>query len=202
MYITPSLWRQNGRRTLQWRHLCSLPKHPTEMHFNLAPDGIRQLAASQPIGRGNLEHLVIEPPTLRPRDYSRGIFFYSAASLQGVVEITPCRKRLKTHTAIVGLLFHYAGGSRACLGQFRMDWAEETLQVGHAQGVLHLGSSRGARMSPYLATLELVPRQTETGSLDWLHLARTGELEWLCGDGFTHCEVSHKGQQSPPLFDE
>ncbi len=196
IHTSPLLQHINGGVIPKWTYLCSLPKDPTDIYFNLSPNGIHQLAIKQPVFCKNPTPLQMPTPYPRPYRHGIGDYFYSAASLGQVVEITPCRRQLGTYTPIVGLLFRYADGHRASIGEFRMDCLGETLRVDQAQN-LHLGFARAEKIHPHVARLELShPR--ETGSLYWLCMPWTGKLEWwFC---FGHCKVYHEDQESPSLF--
>ena len=132
-----------------------------------------------------------------PNCYSHTDYFYSAASLQHVVEITTCRRRIGTYTAIVGLLLRYASGHRASVGEFRMDCIGETLRVDITQN-LYLGFARAEKIPPHVARLELSSPGEKMGPLHWLCMGWTGKLEWWFH--FGHSKLYYGDQESPSLF--
>ena len=199
MRTSPRLRHMNGGTIPKWTYICSLPKDPTDIYFNLSPNGIHQLAVKQPVFYKELEPLEMPAPSPHPYRRSMVDYFYSAASLQQVVEITPCWRCLGKYAAVVGLLLRYADGRQTCVGEFRMDCIGETLPVGHAQG-FYLGFVRAERIPPHIAKLELSHPQEEVGAMKvhWLSLSWTGKLEWwFC---FGHSKVYYKDQESPTLF--
>ncbi len=183
------LHHQNGRANAEWTYICSLPKDPTEIYYNLSPAGIRQLAVKQPTF--DKEHRGMRLVTSSPNPGGLANYFYSSASLSQVVEITLCREE---HSLIAGLLFRYTDGHRASVGEFRMDCIGETLQVDPRRNLLYLGFAKAEKVLPHVARLELsLPR--EMGSLRWLRIPWRGTLDWwFC---FRTCKVYYGDQESP-----
>ena len=134
-------------------------------------------------------------PTFYPDSHGIPSYIYSAANLKNVVEVTPCHTEIEDRSRVSGLLFRYADGRRACVGEIRTDLLGKTLEVKPLKG-LHLAFSRADR-GPYLAKLSLgAPLEKE--SFYWLSLPWAGLLEWWFIYG--HCKVVHGSQESPSLF--
>lgn len=121
---------------------------------------------------------------------------YSSASLEDVVEVTPSQMELATHSPISGLLFQYANGERACVGDVRLDSLGETLLVQPASR-LHLTFKQDRSVGPHATRLYL-DSSLDKGSREWLSLPWTGVLEWWFAHG--HCKVYHQGKESPSVF--
>lgn len=188
--MSPRLRMQNKNVEPEWRQMCRLPKTPTRVYFNLSNRGIFRLAIERPI--------VHRQDVASSPWYSHNIvdYFYSDATLEGVVQVTPCRRELATYSPVIGLLLCYADGRRACIGEFRMDCVGQTLEVDDTSRGLHLGFARAEKVPPHLARLELRPPRHK-GSLRWLSLEWKGLLEWWFAYG--HCKVYCEGQESPSL---
>lgn len=88
--MSPRLRMQNKNVEPEWRQMCRLPKTPTRVYFNLSNRGIFRLAIERPIVH---RQGVASSPW-----YSHNIvdYFYSDATLEGVVQVTPCRRELAT----------------------------------------------------------------------------------------------------------
>lgn len=188
--MSPRLRMQNRNAEPKWRQICRLPETQTRVYFNLSNRGIHRLA----IERAFFHRQGV---SLSPF-YSHNTvdYFYFAAALEGVVQVTPCRRELATYSPIIGLLLCYVDGRRTCVGEFRMDGIDQTLEVDDPSQGLHLGFGRAEKVPPHLARLELRPTRLK-GSLRWLSLEWKGLLEWLFAYG--HCKVYYEGQESPSL---
>ncbi|KAF4630005.1 hypothetical protein G7Y89_g8137 [Cudoniella acicularis] len=56
-------------------------------------------------------------------------WYYSSCRLSGVVEITPCCEREKDGGPTIGMLLRYRDNRHECVGQYRLDWTTQPLQV-------------------------------------------------------------------------
>lgn len=146
MYMSPRMRLENRNNAPKWRQLCSLPGSPTRVFFNLSFRGVHRLAVEEPVFRRS-SPLLLAISSPYPFSHGTADYFYSSASLEHVVEVTPCQRELATYSPIIGLLLRYADGQRACVGEFRMDCIGETLEV-DASHRLHLGFARAKKTPP------------------------------------------------------
>jgi hypothetical protein len=108
--------------------------------------------------------------------------FFSSCRLDNLVEVVPCRSRQVGAWAgsVMGLLFRYANGDRACVGSFRFDWAGETCEVGRT-GRLYIGYGGKPKS---VRDISNEPPPVNMG-LYWREVPLSGKLEWwsLLGEG-------------------
>ena len=73
------------------------------------------------------------PPALMPSSFpwppAPGLEYFNKCRLEDVEYVTCCVNQEHAHRPIVGLMLHYHGGSRACVGQYRHDWVVEPVLV-------------------------------------------------------------------------
>ncbi|VUC38215.1 unnamed protein product [Clonostachys rosea] len=101
--------------------------------------------------------------------------FYSAASLDEVTEIVPCRMNNSPISRITGLLFRYQNGFEATVGSFRLDCAGEPIKTTESWG-LFLGISKlnGVR---YVGEVSVLPAEDQDG-LWWEVYPWRGSVVW------------------------
>jgi hypothetical protein len=94
----------------------------TKTHNTTTPTTL--LRTSGPIGAPY-------PPSLMPsRSFPGfGIAYFSKCRLENVSMITCCISKKVQHKPIVGMMLHYHGGRRACVGEVRHDWAVEPVMI-------------------------------------------------------------------------
>lgn len=161
-----------------WHQVCGPLAGPTRVFFDhsLTARGMGRCAMwapGEPSGQA--------PPLL----YANGSsWYYSDASLEGVVEITPCRWHeagQQSHSKIIGLLLRYSNGSRACLGEFRLDCASTPLRVGDTEKLrLGFNLTHPLRL-PYLAEIRFSPPPAPSDwepDEQWLEIPWKGTLQW------------------------
>lgn len=70
------------------------------------------------------------PPTLTatgsPWPPAPNLFYFSKCSLDNISHITCCVDQFRGHHPIVGMMMHYKGGGRACVGMYRHDWVDQS----------------------------------------------------------------------------
>lgn len=180
-----------------WRQVCGPLVGPTRVFFDhsLTARGMVRCAMWAPPGEPSGQ----APPSL----YENGAsWYYSDASLEDVVEITPCRWReagqQQSHSKIIGLLLHYSNGSRSCLGEFRLDCASTPLRVRDTEK-LRLGFNLDIRR-PYLAEIRFssppAPSDWEPNE-QWLEIPWKGTLQWWFARKHC-CRVVYGDMASPP----
>ena len=161
-----------------WHQVCGPLAGPTRVFFDhsLTARGMGRCAMwapGEPSGQA--------PPLL----YANGSsWYYSDASLEGVVEITPCRWHeagQQSHSKIIGLLLRYSNGSRACLGEFRLDCASTPLLVGDTEKLrLGFNLTHPLRL-PYLAEIRFSPPPAPSDwepDEQWLEIPWKETLQW------------------------
>ena len=66
------------------------------------------------------------PPALTPTGSwwppFSGMTYFNKCRLEDVSHITCCVNQERAYRPIVGMMLHYQGGRRACVGQYRHDW--------------------------------------------------------------------------------
>lgn len=107
---------------LQYYRISSLPRAPFRIHFpywRLMPrssaiafeDSYRR-DTHTPAVAAAIRH----PPT-------NAFWHYSTCQLSHVARISLCRTQGKESRRVMGMLLFYIDGRRACVGQYRLDWA-------------------------------------------------------------------------------
>lgn len=164
---------QNGDIRPAWTQLCALPEGPSRLFLSHSRLGVH-LLGTKDVGNPNAT-LSMSTPMSCPKTHRIVKYFYSAASLEDVVEVTPCEIKLATHSHMSGLIFQYANGERACVGEIRLDCLGEPLLV-QPKSRLHLAFKRDRSVGPY-ATRFWLDNTLDEGSPEWLSLPWTGVLE-------------------------
>jgi hypothetical protein len=177
----------------KWFQVGSLSDTSSRIYFNYARRGIHLIAYGQLIV--STHPLSLQRPSCYPKGNTIGEYFFTTASLERVAHITICQRVMEATSPIVGLLLRYSNGDRSCVGEFRLDSANETIEVGTSE-TLSLGFAKTAHRYPYVARVQVCP-PIETDSLVWLVLPWKGKLEWWFSSG--QCRVYHDKQMSPPM---
>ncbi|KAI1207666.1 uncharacterized protein F4807DRAFT_434099 [Annulohypoxylon truncatum] len=185
-----------GHPTYSWGHVQTLEHAPSRLFFRYSSEGISELGleTSPPILRKNAVGLIpFSPP---PNSLSFTCYFFSRASLEDVVEVTPCCMSRADVSAIIGLLFRYADGHQWSVGEVRLDLLQDSIQVNSSEKMT-LGFSAPDKY-PYVASIHhcRVDRgQSDRSRLMLLDIHWTGYLEWWFNSW--QCKVYHNGQASP-----
>ncbi|KAJ4358741.1 uncharacterized protein N0V89_003325 [Didymosphaeria variabile] len=61
-------------------------------------------------------------PSASPWPPSPSLIYFNKCRLEDVSHVTCCVNQDHAHRPIVGMMLHYSGGRRACVGQYRHDW--------------------------------------------------------------------------------
>ncbi|KAK1768791.1 hypothetical protein QBC33DRAFT_360211 [Phialemonium atrogriseum] len=145
LYMSPRMRLENRNNAPKWRQLCSLPGSPTRVFFNLSFRGVHRLAVEEPVFRRSSPLLLA---TSSPYLFSHGTadYFYSSASLEHVVEVTPCQRELATYSPIIGLLLATLTGNESVSAS--LEW---TVSARRWKSTLHISftlASRGPKRFP------------------------------------------------------
>ncbi|KAK2059447.1 hypothetical protein LY76DRAFT_542805 [Colletotrichum caudatum] len=183
-----------------WDHsdctLLDLPsKSPSYIYAKTTIFGIQMLGFETPEPKPQDRPPMVEWPNSpypisRPHEY----FAWNRTQLNDVVEVVPCCGLSHGKTIIIGLLFHYADGKTASVGQIRLDRLGKVLIV-DSDCKLWLGfwqSSDG----PCVSHAVLAPKQPRLIDCDtWLEVEWCDDLEWWFSN--RQCQLSHQGRLSP-----
>jgi hypothetical protein len=130
------------------------------------------------------------PPSLTPlverplglRD--KHPWFYTSCPMHDVVEITCCRRCRAANDAdadaaadITGMLLRYAGGGRACVGQYRPDRAASPIRADSTQTL----SFRLVPVGEYARRVDEVRLRgaaSRQPDASWMDVPWSGRLEW------------------------
>ncbi|KFA66113.1 hypothetical protein S40285_04310 [Stachybotrys chlorohalonatus IBT 40285] len=170
--------RKMASRQLDWQNLDVFQPEPsyifhqtvTRSLANIALDGIRNRPSrglcSIPVLSTPPHHTMVQPLE----------FYCTEASLDGLYEIYPCKRKIGTQNVIVGLMLTYLDGRRDAVGQVRLDWLGSPLQVGNIC-IAYVGfeSSDKACVNPVHITVKQ-PRQSR--SMNYFQLPLFGKFHW------------------------
>lgn len=177
----------------RWTLLYMSDGSPSRIFFDVSPHGIHKLAfeAPEPIHPGGYSPVVPAPSSPYPESTSLSNYFYTCATLKNVVEVTPCERKVAGKRSIIGLLFRYSDGTKACVGQFRLDCAATTLVVGNRPQLwLSFDNDNGR---PLVGDIGL-SRAPKPKSCDCLYVTWDGKLEWWFT--YNQCQLYYKDQSS------
>ncbi|KAL2016084.1 hypothetical protein VTK56DRAFT_4291 [Thermocarpiscus australiensis] len=168
---------------------------PGRIHFDISPEGIHELALEAPLPP---QPAAGQPPLPQPESpcprhcEEDENYFYSAAVLDGVAAVTPCRAAERG--IIVGLLLHYHDGRQASLGQVRLDRLQQpALRVVDPPGRMWLRFALAPDGCPNVDAITFDPQRAGP---EHFPVAWRGTLEWW----FSHrqCRLWHDQRSTPP----
>ncbi|KAI1413244.1 hypothetical protein F5Y13DRAFT_179711 [Hypoxylon sp. FL1857] len=189
----------------------SPPRSPTKIYFNTADqldsgtEGIDTLGCENP-----------QPPTTMtiPRSavpMEMSYFepakaeFYSSCKMRDVAKIAPCVDKTHPQRLVIGMLLQYKDGHRECLGQVRLDWMVDPLEVGEASK-LRIGMTKAKIKTTLTGQLGLhVTRNVATVTLSestdkkvdqWVDVPWYGTLEWWFSEKSTEIKYHKKERKS------
>ncbi|OAA60452.1 hypothetical protein SPI_05576 [Niveomyces insectorum RCEF 264] len=188
-----SVARRNNAAPRWYRHIYSLPVDtPTRVHYNVSPHGIQKLAFEHAgTGTGTVPRPPVAPATLvrSPGFAKMGMYYASTVDLDGVVRVTPSRKRRPPHFGddawvLGGFLFEYADGRPpAAFGEFRLDNTSAAIDLAGVDA-LHFGyyydgtrPAHLARVSPRRGGSMADEHKDTTTSMTWYAVPLTGQAE-------------------------
>lgn len=123
------------------------------------------------------------PPSLIPSfppPYSQHteLWHYTTCRLESVQSVTCCADPRARDSPVVGMLLRYRDGRRACVGQFRVDWAARPFPVDDSRA-LRIGLGTSAARIPYVAEIsQRGEGGAGPGGLRWMDVPWQGRLEW------------------------
>ncbi|KAH6707376.1 hypothetical protein EV126DRAFT_159646 [Verticillium dahliae] len=162
-----------------------------QLFYDYSSQGISLLAFQRPSPEPNANHPVFPIPEL---PYPVGVvleaYTFTSASLANITELAACRTRGTDKPAILGLLFRYADGRRTSVGQVRLDYLAEPLEVKSSES-MYLGFARTHDGCPYVDSVESFPSRRD---ITYLKISWEGNMEWW----FSHrqCVVHCNGHSS------
>ena len=103
---------------------------------------------------------------------------YTHCRLENVSEIACCLDQAQRDNSIIGMLLSYEDGRRACVGQYRPDWAGPRLRVDPGSSLWIRKGSQERDHQQFIAEvcLEAPP---EPDSVRWMEIPWRGRLEWV-----------------------
>ncbi|KAL6909109.1 hypothetical protein GGI43DRAFT_168195 [Trichoderma evansii] len=159
--------------------------------------GIRELALdpAPPLNDDPINSLTLPVPISQyPKVTSTESYFYTFASLDDLRYLEPC----SFNGIITGVLFHYGDGSRAVVGQVRLDRLEEKEYIPPGATIRFIVNRNIAQCPKVSAVLVLTEDMYEPAppmnfDLD-LEVACRGTLEWWYT--WRQCQLAYKGDTS------
>ncbi|KAF6840317.1 hypothetical protein CPLU01_01341 [Colletotrichum plurivorum] len=158
--------------------LLDLPPQDGEIHiFFDNRNRVESLFFEEPEPTPGLRSDPVLPDPISPRPphavYKEQLFF-SSASLDGIIQIIPCRRHARGRSHVVGLLLEYSDGRRTCVGQFRLDSLDKRLLVRDSRHIW-MGFYQDEK-GPLVSAVELSESHLEQDGVSWLGLELTGGL--------------------------
>ncbi|KAJ4263567.1 hypothetical protein NW762_006387 [Fusarium torreyae] len=133
-------------------------------------------------------------------------YYYSSVELDGVRQITPCKSwRSRRPDAILGLLLTYADGRQRCVGEVRLDFLGDPMDVSLEKMWLGHIERKKVGSNPCSAH--------SASGIDWISLSKpeddedcfevpmTGRLDWYFSDHQYHL-YHHKESEPQDEFGE
>lgn len=176
-----------------WTLLHTSDGTSSRIFFDISRFGIHKLAfeSPEPVS-GDLTPILPTPSSTYPEATSLEDYLYTSAAMEDVIEVTPCEVKVAGRQAIIGLLFSYADGKQACVGQFRLDYAATPLVVVNSSSKMWL-SFDTIDGHPFVDGIG-VSGPPKPMSRRCLHVSWVGRLEWWLS--YSQCKVYYRGQAS------
>lgn len=147
----------------------------------------------------NAELFLPVPLSPHPRAASHEPYHYTAAPLDGICEITPCRGINHGRQMVIGILLQYESGHIDCVGQIRRDWLGDPVVIDPSQnmvlGFTRVQSGPWERCS-YLFDVRFSRSEPSISEVTWFEVPWHGTLEWWFS--YRQAMVYHEGRASPP----
>lgn len=165
---------------LQYFRLSSLPRSPFRIHLPhwRSMPCFSAIAFEGLYGQDTRAPLMAATIRTPPAD---AIWYYSTCRLSHVIQVTLCREHGKEGYRVMGMLLLYSDGTRACVGQYRLDWAMRPLAVCKDSFAVRSVRRRfGNRVYMYRD----VDLQVDPGSISgdtlysWRLIPWSGTMEW------------------------
>ncbi|KAM6504625.1 hypothetical protein FSOLCH5_15520 [Fusarium solani] len=168
---------------------------PSNVFFDSHPAGIMSLGfhSKAPAHTGTSRLVPPRPLSSHPSPASFEGFLWSRASLEDVVEITPCRGVATARPEITGLSFRYGDGTTACVGQVRLDCLEPPLMVKSSQR-LYLRFEKTEESLPYISEVVQSTENPQSTTGTWFEVSWADTLEWWYS--YRQCQVWQNGRWS------
>lgn len=181
-------YRGDGQSLLDqenlWTALPGVSENPFRVYCKLSYRGVDQMAI-QPLVPLEADPLPQMAPWHSVPSSVPHYHHFSAVGLNKALKITPCFREVAlpggTFRAISGIMVHYANGSRACAGEFRMDRAGEAIGVDDTL-ILVLGFyAREGYARRWLVTID-TDFTDDCEGVTYKSVPLKGTLQWWLGD--------------------
>lgn len=169
-------------------NIYSCSERPAQIFFEKSPGYIQAFGSAQ-FDYHQGFHGELRATTFTEPEFTRHSedSFHSFASLENVVEVTPCRSYAPGPSSIIGMLLLYATGKRACLGQCRLDRLDPP-QIVEPGSFLWLGTPSGSHAQ--VVTCDIGVDPPSDPALTFFEAGWEGTLEWRVSAGGNR--VRHK----------
>lgn len=166
---------------------------PGHLFFDRKPFGISLLGLSSKTPEQVPMPALPEPLSSNPQQFSMEGMHWSKASVEDVVAVSCCRPTARAYSDIIGLVFYYSDGRKACVGQIRLDCLGSPLVVNSSHNI-YLGFKTTDMECPYIARVEMSSNVVDDTVRMWLEVSWKGSIEWWYSS--RQCQVWHNGRRS------
>lgn len=132
-------------------------------------------------------------PSANNIDTDEELFYYACPSLENLETITMCH--MNQSNVISGLLLHYAGGHRECVGQVRPDRLGKSLNLDGGQPFF-VGFELISGKFPQVTEIEMDQADLRTNRS--MRIGGNGSLEWWWSR--RQCQLLYEGTASPETY--
>lgn len=185
---TPSL------SVCRWGLLDAPGGSPGHFFFDDHPYGIRRIYSDFPRLKETRKLSLPVASSPYPASPNSDSFIWTRAPVENVVAVRPCRRQIKGETWIIGLMFYYADGKHAPVGEVRLDHLDGPITI-HGRQPLYLGFTSAERKGPFISRIETTDEQSDSNVRMWFEIAfGSTPLEWWLSA--RQCQVYQSGRRS------
>lgn len=177
---------------LSWSLLATPEGQPGCFYFDLHPLGPRELVFDTPITPRS-RPMCPFPRSPRLTLVSLERLVWSSASLDLVTSFRECRRQHQGRLVTVGLELSYADGSRAAVGEVRLDRMADWITISSPS--VWFGLWRSERDYPFIAEVRTI--KPMENYLEWFFTPWTDNLEWWYSS--QQCQLWYEGRASLPI---
>ncbi|EWZ77515.1 hypothetical protein FOQG_16824 [Fusarium oxysporum f. sp. raphani 54005] len=176
-----------------WELLDISKGEPGHFFFDSHPSAMRGLIFDSKAPRQPRVLDAPKPVSPHPGLHVCEDFHWSQASLENVVAVTPCCRVTKGSPEFIGLLLDYSDGSRACVGQVRLDCLSPPLTI-KSSPRLWFGFELNDENRPYIARIEISDAHLDKKMTMWFEVFLSGIIEWWYS--YRQCQIWQGGRRS------